>query len=154
MVTLNLSLPFKTLTSVLYFPAYSSLSFTPCSPPFPTKSRSPSFRAVKVKALVDGEYSSKRSNIGEERETIRLPGCDYNHWLIVMEFPKDPAPTRDQMIDTCLNTFASVLGSMEEAKKNMYAFSTTTCTEFRGNIRENQGLTWCFMGLARFVYRC
>lgn len=39
-----------------------------------------------------------------------LPGCDYNHWLIVMEFPKDPAPTREQMIDTYLNTLATVLG--------------------------------------------
>jgi len=39
-----------------------------------------------------------------------LPGCDYNHWLIVMEFPKDPAPSRDQMIDTYLQTLASVLG--------------------------------------------
>lgn len=46
----------------------------------------------------------------EERETILLPGCDYNHWLIVMEFPKDPAPTREQMIDTYLNTLATVLG--------------------------------------------
>jgi hypothetical protein len=27
-----------------------------------------------------------------------------------MEFPKDPAPSRDQMIDTYLNTLATVLG--------------------------------------------
>ncbi|XP_057538249.1 multiple organellar RNA editing factor 9, chloroplastic-like [Amaranthus tricolor] len=40
-----------------------------------------------------------------------LPGCDYNHWLIVMQFPKDPAPTREQMIDTYLETLATVLGS-------------------------------------------
>lgn len=39
-----------------------------------------------------------------------LPGCDYNHWLIVMEFPKDPAPSREQMIDTYLNTLSTVLG--------------------------------------------
>lgn len=65
-----------------------------------------------------------------------LPGCDYNHWLIVMEFPKDPAPTREQMIDTYLNTLATVLGSMEEAKKNMYAFSTTTYTGFQCTVTE------------------
>jgi hypothetical protein len=46
----------------------------------------------------------------DQRETILLPGCDYNHWLIVMEFPKDPAPTREQMIDTYLDTLATVLG--------------------------------------------
>jgi hypothetical protein len=52
----------------------------------------------------------------EQRETILLPGCDYNHWLIVMEFPKDPAPTREQMIDTYLNTLATVLGRYNYVK--------------------------------------
>ncbi|KAI3679471.1 hypothetical protein L2E82_51382 [Cichorium intybus] len=46
-----------------------------------------------------------------------LPGCDYNHWLIVMEFPKDPAPTREQMIDTYLNTLATVLGRFYAPEK-------------------------------------
>ncbi|KAI4365069.1 hypothetical protein MLD38_021089 [Melastoma candidum] len=92
--------------------------------------------AVAVRAAVDGEYSTKRSSSSEQRETIMLPGCDYNHWLIVMEFPKDPAPTREQMIDTYLNTLATVLGSMEEAKKNMYAFSTTTYTGFQCTVDE------------------
>ena len=61
---------------------------------------------------MDGDFSARRSssNSNEPRETIMLPGCDYNHWLIVMEFPKDPAPTREQMIDTYLNTLATVLG--------------------------------------------
>ncbi|OMO80477.1 putative plastid developmental protein DAG [Corchorus capsularis] len=90
---------------------------------------------VKAAAL-DSDYSPKRSSSNEPRETIMLPGCDYNHWLIVMEFPKDPAPTREQMIDTYLNTLATVLGSMEEAKKNMYAFSTTTYTGFQCTVSE------------------
>ncbi|KAF7843093.1 Multiple organellar RNA editing factor 9, chloroplastic [Senna tora] len=89
-----------------------------------------------IRAAVDGDYSTKRSSSSEPRETIMLPGCDYNHWLIVMEFPKDPAPTREQMIDTYLNTLATVLGSMEEAKKNMYAFSTTTYTGFQCTVDE------------------
>ncbi|KAK6934365.1 hypothetical protein RJ641_034520 [Dillenia turbinata] len=95
-------------------------------------------RRVSIKAAVDSDYSSRRSssNSNEPRETIMLPGCDYNHWLIVMEFPKDPAPTREQMIDTYLNTLATVLGSMEEAKKNMYAFSTTTYTGFQCTVDE------------------
>lgn len=66
---------------------------------------------LTVKAgRTDSDYSSKRSSSNEPRETIMLPGCDYNHWLIVMEFPKDPAPTREQMIETYLNTLATVLG--------------------------------------------
>ncbi|RVW37294.1 Multiple organellar RNA editing factor 9, chloroplastic [Vitis vinifera] len=98
-------------------------------------SRSGAVRPIRA-AVSDGEYSSKRSSSNEPRETIMLPGCDYNHWLIVMEFPKDPAPTREQMIDTYLNTLATVLGSMEEAKKNMYAFSTTTYTGFQCTVSE------------------
>lgn len=96
----------------------------------------PNGSRLVVRAAVDGDYSSKRSSSSEPRETIMLPGCDYNHWLIVMEFPKDPAPTREQMIDTYLNTLATVLGSMEEAKKNMYAFSTTTYTGFQCTVSE------------------
>ncbi|XP_023535131.1 multiple organellar RNA editing factor 9, chloroplastic-like [Cucurbita pepo subsp. pepo] len=98
--------------------------------------RSGSQSGVLVRAALDSDYSSKRSSSNEERETFMLPGCDYNHWLIVMEFPKDPAPTREQMIDTYLNTLATVLGSMEEAKKNMYAFSTTTYTGFQCTVSE------------------
>ncbi|CAL9040154.1 multiple organellar RNA editing factor 9, chloroplastic [Musa acuminata AAA Group] len=91
--------------------------------------------AIRAMA-VDSDYSSRRGGSSEPRETIMLPGCDYNHWLIVMEFPKDPAPTREQMIETYLNTLATVLGSMEEAKKNMYAFSTTTYTGFQCTVSE------------------
>lgn len=77
--------------------------------------RRPAAARLCVRAMaIDGEYSSRRGSGGgggnEPRETILLPGCDYNHWLIVMEFPKDPAPTREQMIDTYLNTLATVLG--------------------------------------------
>ncbi|KAJ4703309.1 Multiple organellar RNA editing factor 9, chloroplastic [Melia azedarach] len=97
--------------------------------------RSHSWKLV-IRSAVDGEYSAKRSSSSEPRETIRLPGCDFNHWLIVMEFPKDPAPSREQMIETYLNTLATVLGSMEEAKKNMYAFSTTTYTGFQCTVDE------------------
>ncbi|XP_058072996.1 multiple organellar RNA editing factor 9, chloroplastic-like [Magnolia sinica] len=94
-------------------------------------------RTAVIRAAAGGDHSSRRSSSSSEpRETILLPGCDFNHWLIVMEFPKDPAPTREQMIDTYLNTLATVLGSMEEAKKNMYAFSTTTYTGFQCTISE------------------
>ncbi|XP_008789768.1 multiple organellar RNA editing factor 9, chloroplastic-like isoform X2 [Phoenix dactylifera] len=105
-------------------------------PPLSSRHR-PAFRSGVARAMAaDREYSSRRSSSSEPRETILLPGCDYNHWLIVMEFPKDPAPTREQMIETYLNTLATVLGSMEEAKKNMYAFSTTTYTGFQCTVSE------------------
>ncbi|XP_073151820.1 DAG protein, chloroplastic [Henckelia pumila] len=123
----------KTLTSLCQLPS-TSLTFLSSAPPRRIPSRTASFPALR--ALSDGEYSSKRGSGTAEKETIMLPGCDYNHWLIVLEFPKDPAPTREQMIETYLDTLATVLGSMEEAKKNMYAFSTTTYTGFQCTVSE------------------
>ncbi|KAL5972867.1 Multiple organellar RNA editing factor 9, chloroplastic [Asimina triloba] len=125
-------LPIRPFVSRVGFAA-SSFSARP-SPS--TSRRAAIHRTAVVRAALDSEYSSKRSSSSEPRETILLPGCDYNHWLIVMEFPKDPAPTREQMIETYLNTLATVLGSMEEAKKNMYAFSTTTYTGFQCTVSE------------------
>ncbi|XP_038977481.1 multiple organellar RNA editing factor 9, chloroplastic-like isoform X1 [Phoenix dactylifera] len=114
----------------------TALRPNPLLPPFSSRLRPAFLPGVPRAMAVDGEYSSRRSSSSEPRETILLPGCDYNHWLIVMEFPKDPAPTREQMIETYLNTLATVLGSMEEAKKNMYAFSTTTYTGFQCTVSE------------------
>ena len=112
--TLSLSLHPKPLN-----PLSLPKPFTPTvTPRLQSQCWNPSSVATKSRvsirvAAVDGEYSSARrsnNNSNEPRETIMLPGCDYNHWLIVMEFPKDPAPTREQMIDTYLNTLATVLG--------------------------------------------
>ncbi|KAK2393382.1 plastid developmental protein DAG [Trifolium repens] len=121
----------KTLT-LPFHPKTPTLNFNPLFIRPKIRTRSP----IRIQAVVDEDYSSKRSSNNEQRETIMLPGCDYNHWLIVMEFPKDPAPSREQMIDTYLQTLATVLGSMEEAKKNMYAFSTTTYTGFQCTVDE------------------
>ncbi|CAI0406993.1 unnamed protein product [Linum tenue] len=136
---LSSSLTPKTLTPSLSCP---KPSLTPSSFPVPqswNRRSWSSFRSRQrqsfARAAVNSDFSSRRSS-SEQRETIMLPGCDYNHWLIVMDFPKDPAPSREQMIDAYLNTLATVLGSMEEAKKNMYAFSTTTYTGFQCTVDE------------------
>ncbi|KAF4395874.1 hypothetical protein G4B88_028044 [Cannabis sativa] len=165
----NLSLAPKTLLSA---PQSSLSPRLHQFPPHPFRFVSVTWSSTRsatpklaVRAANDADYSSRRSNKNnEQRETIMLPGCDYNHWLIVMEFPKDPAPTREQMIETYLNTLATVLGRtskdisslmagrnlytpvtetiflpnfcMEEAKKNMYAFSTTTYTGFQCTVSE------------------
>ncbi|KAL4565243.1 hypothetical protein LXL04_029329 [Taraxacum kok-saghyz] len=70
------------------------------------------------------------------KETILLDGCDYEHWLIVMEFPTDPKPSEDEMINSYVKTLASVLESEEEAKKKIYSVSTTTYTGFGALISE------------------
>lgn len=112
---LSLSLSPKTLIPIpnLGFAPTSSPApavHFPCARPRTTIAGRSSVAAPP--AAVDGNYSAKRSSSSEPRETIMLPGCDFNHWLIVMEFPKDPAPTREQMIETYLNTLATVLGRL------------------------------------------
>ncbi|XP_062079160.1 multiple organellar RNA editing factor 3, mitochondrial-like [Humulus lupulus] len=70
------------------------------------------------------------------KETILLDGCDYEHWLIVMEFANDPKPSEDEMVSSYVKTLATVLGSEEEAKKKIYSVSTTTYTGFGALISE------------------
>lgn len=112
----KLSTPLSCLT--LSYPLhFSPFSLTQNLKPTRISSR------TLIRAAVDGDYSAKRSSSNEPRETIMLPGCDYNHWLIVMEFPKDPAPTREQMIDTYLQTMATVLGR----SLFLYPFSLYGC---------------------------
>ncbi|KAJ8573900.1 hypothetical protein K7X08_010411 [Anisodus acutangulus] len=63
------------------------------------------------------------------KETILLDGCDYEHWLIVMEFP-DPKPSEEEMINAYAKTIAAVVGSEEEVKMKIYSVCTTTYTGF------------------------
>jgi hypothetical protein len=48
------------------------------------------------------------------KETILLDGCDFEHWLVVMEAPPgdraNPEPTRDEIIDSYIKTLAQVVG--------------------------------------------
>ena len=39
-----------------------------------------------------------------------FPGCDYEHWLIVMDKPGGEGATKQQMIDCYVQTLAKVLG--------------------------------------------
>lgn len=39
-----------------------------------------------------------------------FPGCDYEHWLIVMDKPGGEGATKQQMIDCYIQTLAKVLG--------------------------------------------
>ncbi|XP_020254443.1 LOW QUALITY PROTEIN: multiple organellar RNA editing factor 8, chloroplastic/mitochondrial-like [Asparagus officinalis] len=57
------------------------------------------------------------------RETILLDGCDFEHWLVVLE-PPEPSATRDEIIDSYIKTLAQVVGSEEEARMKIYSVST------------------------------
>lgn len=70
-----------------------------------------------------------------------LDGCDYEHWLVVMEFlDGDAKPTEEQMINEYVKTLATVVGSEEEAKKKIYSVCTSTYTGFGALISEELSL--------------
>ncbi|XP_022761232.1 multiple organellar RNA editing factor 3, mitochondrial [Durio zibethinus] len=84
------------------------------------------------------------------KETILLDGCDYEHWLIVLEFPEDPKPSEEEMIYAYVKTLASVVGSEEEAKKRIYSVCTTRYTGFGALISEE--LSYKVKGLPHVLW--
>ncbi|XVF86910.1 hypothetical protein PTKIN_Ptkin18bG0078800 [Pterospermum kingtungense] len=78
--------------------------------------------------------------LSETTELTRTPvlveGCDYEHWLVVMEAPKG-YPLRDEIVNTYVKTLAMAVGSEEEAKKCMYSVSTKYYYAFGCKIPED-----------------
>ncbi|KAE8788566.1 multiple organellar RNA editing factor 5, mitochondrial-like [Hordeum vulgare] len=66
-----------------------------------------------------------------------FPGCDYMHWLIVIDKPTGEGPSENQVIGCYIRTLAMVLGSDEEAKKKIYNVSFERYLGFRCEINED-----------------
>ncbi|GLJ07487.1 hypothetical protein SUGI_0068090 [Cryptomeria japonica] len=69
------------------------------------------------------------------KETILQDGCDYEHWFIVVELPRENM-TRDEIIDLYIKTLAQVVGSEEEARMKIYSVSTKHYYAFGCNVSE------------------
>ncbi|CAK8569775.1 unnamed protein product [Lathyrus sativus] len=119
-------------------------------------SRSPNIVGVQSRtfmstsmSLLSSRYSETPDAIGPD--TILFEGCDYNHWLFVMDFPKDNKPSPQEMIRTYEETCAKGLNiSVEEAKKKIYACSTTTYTGFQAVVTEEESKK--FEGLPGVIF--
>ncbi|KAF5801595.1 hypothetical protein HanRHA438_Chr06g0259261 [Helianthus annuus] len=132
------------LTTMRLFTSSSSITKPPPLPIFTRPARSPtslshSLRPVATGAVrlnlircrvnrSGGAYSplNSGSNYSDRPPTEMaplFPGCDYEHWLIVMDKPGGEGATKQQMIDCYVETLAKVLGSEEEAKKKIYNVS-------------------------------
>ncbi|EOA16811.1 hypothetical protein CARUB_v10005032mg [Capsella rubella] len=89
-------------------------------------------------------YSTRQLKLYKEgdeitEDTVLFEGCDYNHWLITMDFPKDDPKSPEEMVSTYEQTCAQGLGiSVEEAKQRMYACSTTTYQGFQAIMTEQE----------------
>ncbi|KAJ7948729.1 multiple organellar RNA editing factor 8, chloroplastic/mitochondrial-like [Quillaja saponaria] len=83
------------------------------------------------------------------KETILLDGCDFEHWLVVMEKPEGD-PTRDEIINTYIKTLAMVVGSEDEARMKIYsvstrcyfAFGALVSEELSYKLKELPGVRW------------
>ncbi|KAK3131454.1 hypothetical protein QOZ80_6AG0506660 [Eleusine coracana subsp. coracana] len=75
----------------------------------------------------DGYSPMRSGGGGGDRAPTEMaplfPGCDYEHWLIVMDKPGGEGANKQQMIDCYIQTLAKVLGSEDEAKKKIYNVS-------------------------------
>ncbi|KDP40691.1 hypothetical protein JCGZ_24690 [Jatropha curcas] len=83
---------------------------------------------------------ANNSPVTPRTELTRLPSiledCDYKHWLVVMEAPKE-YPLRDEIINRYVKTLAMALGSEEKAKESIYSVSTKYYYAFGCNVSEN-----------------
>ncbi|KAH1033523.1 hypothetical protein J1N35_045697 [Gossypium stocksii] len=141
MACLNARRSLSTLLSRALTASSSSFSF-------PSRSRltvallnkTPVFIPYSTKILTRNKtYGSPYSPF---RDPSRLPSVfldcrNYDHWLIILEFPERPKPLEEEMIDTYVKTLASVVGSEEEAKKRIYSVCTTRYTGFRAFFPED-----------------
>jgi len=67
------------------------------------------FRALNKTYHLFPQRSNPNWSNRPPKETILLDGCDFEHWLVIMEAP-DGDPTRDEIIDGYIKTFAEVIG--------------------------------------------
>ncbi|KAK1311133.1 hypothetical protein QJS10_CPA08g01272 [Acorus calamus] len=127
-------------------------SMASLSPPLQSKPtpQNPRYAPSRHHNLSLRPFSARSSGGPDENiGSILFEGCDYNHWLITMAFP-EPKPSPEEMVETYVQTLAKVVGSVEEAKKSMYACSTTTYEGFQCVMSEEMSRK--FEGLPGVVF--
>ncbi|OUZ99121.1 hypothetical protein BVC80_9077g54 [Macleaya cordata] len=103
-------------------------------------------RVLGVRGL--SSQSTNYSSNKPPKETT-LDGVDFQHWLVVMELPIRKL-SHDDIIDIYIKTLAQVLGSEEEARKQIYSVSTshyfafgcTVSEEISIKIKKLPGVQW------------
>ncbi|KAK4259801.1 hypothetical protein QN277_006095 [Acacia crassicarpa] len=81
------------------------------------------FTPIRCRVNRSGNSGSNFSDRPPTEMAPLFPGCDYEHWLIVMDKPGGEGATKQQMIDCYIQTLAKVVGSEDEAKKRIYNVS-------------------------------
>ncbi|XP_010542306.1 PREDICTED: multiple organellar RNA editing factor 8, chloroplastic/mitochondrial-like [Tarenaya hassleriana] len=95
--------------------------------------------AAALSSVIRGDastrgFSTQASN-RVPKETILLDGCDFEHWLVIMNKPEGE-PSRDEIIDYYIKTLAQIVGSEEEARMKIYSVSTRCYYAFGALVSE------------------
>ncbi|CAN6991369.1 hypothetical protein IGI04_003590 [Brassica rapa subsp. trilocularis] len=119
------------------FASSAPLSKTPAAPSLLSRSRPLAVAAlssvlrggfVSVKGLSSQATASSLKDPSPNwsnrppKETILLDGCDFEHWLVVVDPPQGDL-TRDEIIDGYVKTLAQIVGGEEEARMKIYSVS-------------------------------
>ncbi|VVA32064.1 PREDICTED: multiple organellar RNA editing factor [Prunus dulcis] len=108
------------------------------------------FRSSSLSSARSAPYDNNQ-NEKMDPNTVLFEGCDYNHWLIVMDYPQTNRPPAEEMVRAYEETCAKGLNiSVEEAKQKMYACSTTTYTGFQVVMSEEESQK--FEGLPGVIF--
>lgn len=83
------------------------------------------------------------------KETILLDGCDYEHWLIILEF-NDPKPSEEDMINSYVKTLAAVVGRYPFLQ---FGLSHFFFFQFYSLIILLLGFCWCWVLVRRRLRR-
>ncbi|CAA0814599.1 Multiple organellar RNA editing factor 7-mitochondrial [Striga hermonthica] len=65
-----------------------------------------------------------------------IDGCDYKHWLVVMQ-PPENYPQREELVQQYVSTLALALGSEKAAMESIYSVSTKYYYSFSCQVDEN-----------------
>ncbi|XP_052308407.1 glutenin, high molecular weight subunit DX5 isoform X8 [Populus trichocarpa] len=102
------------------------------------------FSGTRVSMMSTTGLAEKQYKVYEDGEeivknTILFEGNEYIHWLVTVDFPKEPKPSPEEMVAAFERICAQGLNiSIEEAKKRMYACSTTIYQGFQVSITHQE----------------
>ncbi|KAI3971766.1 hypothetical protein MKW92_020782 [Papaver armeniacum] len=136
-------------SSHLSRPVAALTEFTNRFPILSAASLSTHAAATTTRSLSSVNHRQSNRKYSRHKDTDLLPGCDFKHWLVVMEKPEGE-PSRDELIDTYIKTLSKVLGSEEEARmkiysvstKHYFAFGALMSEELSYKLRDLPGVRW------------
>ncbi|KAF9690246.1 hypothetical protein SADUNF_Sadunf01G0175600 [Salix dunnii] len=94
---------------------------------------------MSTTGIVEKQYKVHKDGDEVVKNTILFEGNEYIHWLVTVDFPKEPKPSHEEMVAAFERICAQGLNiSIEEAKKRMYACSTTIYQGFQVSITQQE----------------